>query len=149
MTEDLQQKILDELRNQTAISKKFNKINAVIICIFLAVIVIIMTLTPFIQRLSHSPSTYSQRADSWQEVRNFLDQGEHRKAEEMTERLIKKYPDYWYGYASLGTLHLELGNLKEAETNYAKAYNLLPIEDNKKMLYAIRKVLKQKNTANE
>jgi tetratricopeptide (TPR) repeat protein len=146
MAGDMQQEILDELRNQTAMFRKVNKIAIIVICIFLAVIAITMALTPFIQRLSYSPSTSRQYADSWQEVRNLLDQGEHDKADEMTQRLIKKYPDYWYGYAVLGSLHLELGNLKEAETSYAKAYDLLPIDDNKKMLFAIRTVLKKKNT---
>jgi tetratricopeptide (TPR) repeat protein len=149
MAEDVQQQILDELRKQTAISKKVNKINIICICIFLAVIAITMALTPFIQRLSHSPSTCPQRADTWPEVKNLLDQGEHKKADEMTQRLIKKYPNYYYGYAVRGTIHLELGNLQEAEDSYAKAYDLLPIEENEKMLSAIRKVLKKNATANK
>jgi cytochrome c-type biogenesis protein CcmH/NrfG len=149
MAEDVQQQILDELRNQTAMFRKVNKINIIALCIFLFVIAIIMTLTPFIQRISRSFPTPPQRADSWQEARSFLDQGEHQRAQEMLQRLIKKHPDFYYGYAVLGSLHQELGNAKEAEVNHAKAYDLFPTEENKKTLTAIRMVLEKNKTANK
>lgn len=47
MAEDVQQQILDELRNQTSMFRKVNKINIIALCIFLFVIAIIMTLTPW------------------------------------------------------------------------------------------------------
>jgi len=149
MAEDMQQQILDELRNQTAMFRKANKINIIVICIFLAVIAISMALTPFIHRISRSSSTSPHRADSWQEARSLLDQGESRKADEMLQRLIKKYPNYWYGYALLGSFHQEHGKFKEAEVNYAKAYDLFPTEENRKTLDAIRTVLKKNATANK
>ena len=149
MTGDIQQEILDELRNQTAMFKKANKINITVLCIFLALIAISMALTPYIQRMLYSSKASSQRSDSWQEARTLLDQGEYQRAQEMLQRLIKKHPDFYYGYALLGYLHQELGNAKEAEVNYAKAYDLFPTEENKKTLTAIRMVLEKSKTANK
>jgi hypothetical protein len=42
--------------------------------------------------------------------------------------------------------NLRLGNFKEAEVNYTKAYDLFPTEENKKPLDAIRIVLERKKT---
>jgi tetratricopeptide (TPR) repeat protein len=148
MTEDVQQ-ILDELRNQTAMFRKVNKTNIIALCIFLLVIAIIMTSTPFIQRISRSSGTSLQRANSWHEVRSLWDQGESGKADEMLSRLIKKYPNYWYGYALLGSFHQELGKFNETEAAYATAYDLFPTEENRKTLDAIRTVLKKNATANK
>ena len=149
MAEDMQQQILNELRNQTAMFKKANKTNIIVICIFLVVMALFTGLTPFIPQISRRPSTASPRADSWQEVRSLWDQGESGKADEMLTRLIKKYPNYWYGYALLGSFHQELGKFKEAEDAYAKAYDLFPSEENRKILDAIRTVLRKNATANK
>lgn len=150
MAGDMQQQILDELRNQTAMIKEANKLNLIVIYILLAVIAISMVLTPFIiDRISRSSSTSTQRADSWREARSLFEKCESRKADEMLQRLIKKYPNYWYGYALLGSIHQELGEFKEAEDDYAKAYDLFPTEENRKTLDAIRTVLKKNATANK
>jgi len=149
MAGDIQQEILNELRNQTAMFKKANKIIITVLCIFLALIAISMALTPHIQRILYTSKAPSQRSDSWQEARTLLDQGEHQRAQEMLQRLIEKHPDFYYGYAVLGSLYQELGSMKEAESNYAKAYDLFPTEDNKKTLTAIRMVLGKNKTANK
>jgi tetratricopeptide (TPR) repeat protein len=149
MAGDMQQEILDELRNQTAMFRKVNRINIIVVCIFLAVIAIMMALTPVLQRMLYTSKASFQRADSWQEARSLWDQGESPKANEMVQRLIKKYPNYWYGYALLGSFHQELGKFKEAEEDYTKAYDLFPIEENRKTLVAIRAVLKKNATANK
>ena len=147
MGEDIQQQILDELRNQTAMFRKVSRLNIVFMCIFVAVVAISMALTPLIHRISRSSSTSLQRNDSWHQVRSLCDQGESVKANEMLGRLIKKDPDYWYGYALLGSIYQELGKSKEAEEAYAKAYGLFPSEDNKKILEAIRTVLSNEASA--
>ena len=149
MAEDMQQQILDELRSQTAMFRKANKTNTIALCIFMIVIAVLMALTPFIPHISRHPSTSPPRADSWHETRSLWDQGESLKADEMVQRLIKKYPNFWYGYALLGSFHQELGKFKEAEDDYAKAYDLFPTEENRKTLDAIRTVLKKNATANK
>jgi tetratricopeptide (TPR) repeat protein len=150
MAGDMQQEILDELRNQTAMVRKVNKTNIIVVCVFLAIIAVVMALTPFLQRSLSSSRASLPRADSWQEARSLWDQGESPKANEMVQRLIKKYPNYWYGYALLGSFHQELGKFKEAEDAYAKAFDLFPTEENKKTLDAIRAALrKNQETANK
>lgn len=149
MDGDVQQKILDELRIQSAMFRKANKINIGVTCVFLAVIAAFVALTPFIQSKLYSPTVSTQRTDSWQEARTLIDQGEYQKGQEMLQRLIKRHPDYYYGYAVLGSLHQELGNMKEAEANYSKAYDLFPTEDNKKTVTALRTILEKNKTANK
>jgi len=149
MAGDMQQEILDELRDQTAIFRKANRINIAVLRIFLAVIAVLIALTPSIQRMLYGSKTPSQQTDSWQEARTLLDQGEYQRAQEMLQRLIKKHPNFYYGYALLGYLHQELGNMMDAEANYTKAYDLFPTEDNKKTLTAIRMVLEKNRTANK
>jgi cytochrome c-type biogenesis protein CcmH/NrfG len=149
MVGDIQQEILDELRNQTAMVRKMNKINIIVLSIILVVIAISIALIPFKQRILYGSKVSSQRADSGQEARDLLDGGEYQRAQEMLQRLINKHPDYYYGYVLLGSLHQELSSMKEAEANYAKAYNLFPTEENKKTLTAIRAVLKKNKAASK
>lgn len=149
MEEDIQKQILEELRHQTVMFKKATRSSMIAIAFFLVLVVITMVLTPFIQRISRGPSTRTTRADSWHEVRSLWDQGESDEADKMLDRLIKKYPNYWYGYAILGSFHQGLGKFKEAEDAYAKAYDLFPSEENKKTLDAIRIVLRKNTTANK
>jgi cytochrome c-type biogenesis protein CcmH/NrfG len=149
VAEDMQQQILEELRKQTALFSKTNKTSIIALSVFLVVIVLLMVLTPFIQRISSRPNTCLQPADSWREARSLSDGGDLGKAEEMTQRLIKKYPNYWHGYALLGSFHQQLGEFKEAEKAYSRAYDLFPSEDNKKVLDAIQTVLRRNATANK
>jgi len=147
MSEDIQQQILNEIRTQVAISRKSYKVATVISCVFLAVITTLMAVTPFLFRTAGKSISSPLAADSWQEARNLLVQGEHQKSEKMIGRLIKKYPRFYYGYTLRGSLYLELVNLAEAEKNYSVAYDLLPTEENEKMLAAVRKAL-SKNDRN-
>jgi cytochrome c-type biogenesis protein CcmH/NrfG len=146
MTEDIQQQILDELRTMTANSKRQYKLNKIGIVCSLVFLAIFLVLIPVSSRWAHSTSVFSQPVDSWSAAKNLIQQGENSRAETMLQALIKRYPDDDYGYALLGYLYRKLGNVKDAEVNYAKAYDLFPIEENKKPLDAIRMVLERKNT---
>ncbi len=145
MDEDIQRQILEELKNQTALFKKVNKVYIIVTIVFCILVVSVVAVTPFIHRMSSRLSVVPQSTDSWQEARSLLDKGEFHKAQGMLQRLIKAHADFYYGYTLLGSLNQELGNTKEAEANYAKAYDLFPTEENKKTLVAIRLVLKNKN----
>jgi tetratricopeptide (TPR) repeat protein len=149
MAEDIQQQILDELRSQTVMFGKANKTNIKALCIFVVVTALFIASAALIPHISRRPSISPPRLDSWQEVRSLWDQGESDKANEMLNKLLKKYPKYWYGYALLGSFHQELGNFKEAEEAYAKAYDLFPSEENRKILDAIRVVSREDATANK
>lgn len=150
MEEDLQKQILDELRKQTSMFKRATRANLIIISVFLILMAISIIAWPFVERIFASPAESSQRHDSWFEARSLQDQCETQKAEAMINRLIMKRPDFYYGYILLGSTQFELGKIKDAERSYTKAYELLPSEDNYKVLIAIRKVLESKDgTANK
>lgn len=143
MTEEIEKQIVDELRNQTALQKRINVTALIILGIFLFVFL------PFHGQIISRFKSAPQTIDSWREARSLNDNGDHQKSMEMIQRLIKKHPDYYYGYYLLGSLNQEIGNLNEAEANYAKAYDLFPTEDNEKDLAAIRKAIEKKTkTAN-
>ncbi len=157
MEEDLQKEILDELRKQTDMfrkhadmSKKVNIAMSILFSVFVVLMVISIIARPYIERKINANNALSQKTDSWYEARNLQDQGDIQKAREMTLRLIKKYPDYYYGYEVLGTLYQEDGNIKLAEQNYLKAYDLYPHEELLKTLTAIQKRMnKVKGDANQ
>lgn len=146
MDTDIEKQILNELRNQTLLFKTVNRVNII-------VIVALMVILAFSTAAHWMPTkfkTVSPPVDTWIEARNILNKGDYQKSTEMTQRLLKKHPDYYYGYYLLGSLNQEIGNLNEAEVNYAKAYDLFPTEDNGKDLAAIRKAIEKKNkTANQ
>jgi len=77
---------------------------------------------------------------SWQQVQMLLDRTEYEKAIEISQKLINKHPNYWYGYSLLGNIYLALGDLNKSETNYALAYDLFPSTENEKTLKAIRRI---------
>lgn len=141
MEDELQKQILEELRKQTVMFKRATKANLIFISVFLILMVTSIATRPLIERISAPSVATSQRTDSWYEARSLQDQCETQKAEEMAKRLIKKRPDFYYGYILLGSTQLELGKIQEAEVNYARAYDLFPTEENEKALAAVRKVL--------
>lgn len=77
---------------------------------------------------------------SWQQVQLLVDRTDYEKAIEISQNLINKHPNYWYGYSLLGNIYLALGDLRKAEVNYALAYDLFPSAENEKTLKAIRRI---------
>ena|SRR3989304_4989366 len=146
MNEETEGRILDELRNLNASARKANRIAAIAISILGVFVALSLLTIPLREHMYFRSKSTSQAADSWREARSLLDQGEIQKGREMTQRLVQKHPHYYYGYVLLGSLNQEEGKLKQAEENYAKAYNLFPTEENEKNLAAIRKAI-EKNTA--
>ena len=58
---------------------------------------------------------------------------------------IHKYPDDYYGYTYLGYIYLATGDVQNAETSYRTACELLPTEENERILAAIEKrIMRQK-----
>jgi len=97
MDTDTEKQILDELRYQTALAKKFNRMNT----IFIVVLIIILAFSITARWMPAKFKAVSQPVDTWIEARNILDKGDYQKSTEMIQRLIKKHPDYYYGYLLL------------------------------------------------
>jgi len=122
MNDDLNQQVLQEL-------KKLRRLVQIGVCACILI---------FAFSVVMSTSRKLSQADSWTSVRAALDQGDYDKASDITQRLIVKQPNDYDGYTYLCYIALATGDLKSAETNYARAYALLPSEDNEKMLNAVR-----------
>ncbi len=129
MNEELNQQLLQELR-------KLRRLVQIALCACILL---------FAFTVAMSTSRKLSQVDSWTAVRAALDQGDYEKASNITQRLIVKRPNDYDGYTYLGYIALATGDLKSAETNYARAYALLPSEENEKTLNAVRLRAKKEN----
>jgi cytochrome c-type biogenesis protein CcmH/NrfG len=149
MTEETDRQILEELRNLNRLIRKAHWANVVAMTVLAVFVIAFFATLPLRHRLySHHQPTMPV-ADSWRQARTLLDQGETEKGKEMLERLLRKYPDYYYGHVLMGSVYQEAGDLRSAEKSYARAAELFPDEDNEKTLVAIRKAIQKKETANQ
>ena len=136
MNEQINQQILDELQRQTQLVKTSSIITPII---FLNFIVVAILFTPYIA--SKYRDTPRQTPPSWGDVNSFFDSCNYQEALRIAQKLTKKSPEYWYGYSYIGSIYNALGDHKNAETNFAKAYELFPTKENKENLEAIRSVM--------
>jgi cytochrome c-type biogenesis protein CcmH/NrfG len=150
MIEETGKQILEELRKLNALMGKAHKTNTVgMLAAGIVLAVFIVTLPLHHRLLSHLQAT-AQITDSWSQARTLLGQGETQKGKEMIERMLQKFPNYYYGHTLMGSVYQELGNLEAAEKSYARAVELFPDGDNEKTLAAIRKAIQnKKDTANQ
>ena len=91
----------------------------------------------------------AQQTDSWNVVRTAMDSFEYDKAYGVAQRIVAKYPSNHYGHAYLGSIAVAAARFQDAERHYIRACELLPTEDNEKMLEAIRKRLARTATSQQ
>ena len=139
MNEEINQKILDELRKQTQYYRRSLIYTLIIIFFFIGLTIF---LTPYIQRQFKEKS--DQTSPSWTEVNRAYDAGHLDAALNMAKQLLAKNPHDWYAYSYLGSLYISMGDIENAERNLAKAYSLFPTKENKERLEAIKKVLNKR-----
>ncbi len=136
MNDQINQEILNELKSQTILTKKINTFVPILVVIFLVALTV---LTPYIaNKFKAQPQQCPQ---SWSQVRNANDTGDIDTALRIAKALTEKNPNDWYGYSYLGIIYNSMGDNKNAEINFSKAYELFPTKDNKENLAAIRSVL--------
>jgi len=83
---------------------------------------------------------------TWADVARAVDHFKYERAANIARQIIQKYPEDYYGYTYLGYIYLATGDVQNAEINYKKACELLPTEENEKILAAIEKrIMKQKD----
>lgn len=140
MDDDTGQQILDELRAHTRLLKGANRVYAVAVAWLGILVVVTMVSLVFGDRISAAMKAREVPVDSWREARSLMDRGELQKGREMLGRMIVRNPRNFYNYRLMGLVEQQLGNLPAAETNFAKACELFPSEENEKNLAAIRKV---------
>jgi len=61
------------------------------------------------------------------------------------EELIQRMPEYPEGHHQLASVYLAAGKTEKARQHYAQAFQLLPSEENEKLLAAIEKRIKEGN----
>jgi tetratricopeptide (TPR) repeat protein len=142
MNEEINQKILNELREQTKYNKRSLVYTLIIVSFFLSLIILTIYLTPYLQKQSQDKS--EQLAPNWTEVSRAYDAGNLETALNIAKQLSAKNPHDWYAYSYLGNLYNSMGDIKNAEKNFAKAYSLFPTKENKERLEAIKSILNQK-----
>ena len=79
--------------------------------------------------------------ESWRTVGNAIDRFDFDKAYATAQRIVAKYPSNYFGHTYLGSISLATGRFQDAEGHYSRAYELLPSEENEKILHAVRKRL--------
>jgi len=124
MSEDINQEILVELR-------KLKRLFYVIL-----VVIFVGAVPAFYQGFSRG---FSQAAPSWERVRGAMGRQDFSAALSMAQALVARQPDYYYGHACLGAIYLAMGDVKNAEAHYSRAYELFPNEESEKDLAAVRK----------
>ena len=144
MNEETEKQILEELRCMHALARKYHKANMVAVAILGVFVVAFLVTIPLRHRLHSHGRSPSAPTESWREARTLLDQGEMEKGKQMIERLLVKYPNYYYGHSLLGSVYQQMGNPEAAEKCYVRAVDLFPDEDNEKTLAAIRKAIERK-----
>jgi cytochrome c-type biogenesis protein CcmH/NrfG len=140
MNDDVTQQILAELRKL----RRSNQAAMIVTVLMLVGAAIYFPLR--LRSVPFSPQTQQSQADSWDAVRSAMDHFEYDKASGIAQRLVARYPNDYYGYSYLGNIALATGCIKEAESYYARAYELLPSEQHEKMLQAIQKRLERQDS---
>jgi tetratricopeptide (TPR) repeat protein len=143
MDDQIGKEILEELRKQTQHVKKTNTNNFYISIIVLIIIGGIFFAGQYFSK-KHSAQLNKECPLSWSEVRDSLDKCDYAKALSSATFLTERSPKHWLGYSYLGSIYTAMGDIKNAELNYLKAYELFPTKDNKDNLDAIRHVLSNK-----
>ena len=134
MNDDINQRILSELR----LLRRSSNFALVVSAILVGVVVLVIYL-PVRYRSLSSRSPPQTQTDSWEAVRTAIDHIDYDKGSAIAERILKRYPNDYYGYSYLGAIALAADRIEEAEKHFARAYELLPSEENEKMLRAVRK----------
>ena len=71
-------------------------------------------------------------------------QSDYPKALTLAQAVVARRPNDYYGHWYLGKIYLAMDDVPHAESEYARAYDLNPIDNLRKELDAIRAVVSTK-----
>jgi cytochrome c-type biogenesis protein CcmH/NrfG len=131
MDEEISRQILAELRKSRMISQWMS----VVCLLFLLAYNVLF----FLER-SKLPQRVTEPRPSWPQVTRAMEALEFDKALKIARDLVARQTNDYYGYSYLGSIYLRIGDISNAETNYARAYGLFPSERIEKDLEAVRKL---------
>ena len=118
---DINQEILVELRKMRRTNQWASAF----------VIVILVILSGYLVWLKPAKS-------EWSEVTAAMRQSDYPRALTLAQAVVARRPSDYYGHWYLGKIYLALDDVPHAESEYARAYELNPIDDLRKQLDAIR-----------
>jgi tetratricopeptide (TPR) repeat protein len=121
-TEDVNQQILSELG-------KVRRANQWIALGMIVTLIITVYLLSELPRRATSP---------WLEVDRALHRYDYDGAISLAKAMITRYPKDYYGHQYLGNIYRNMGDLKHAEEEYSRAYELSPPQVLQEELKAIR-----------
>ena len=129
MNEGIVQETLAELRKLRSLGRRI---------FYLLLLLLIVAVLYF--PVSRRPASLAKPA-SWDQVNTLMRQQDFPKALAEARLLVGREPNYYYGHTYLGAIYLAMGDLTNAEAEYARAYELFPHEQGEKDLAAVRKRL--------
>lgn len=116
---------------------------------FLIAVLVLGLLSAFVRGFSHGLSQgTSEASPSWDRVRTAMSEQDFHAALPLAKALVERQPNYYYGQGYLATIYLALGDVTNAESCYARAYQLFPNEEGEKDLAAVRKRLGEQEGVN-
>ena len=142
MNEDLTKQILSELQRL----RRSNNIAAAVCVLMLVGLAIYIPLR--FRTLKPPPST-QQEGDSWRALERARDRFDYDTAAAIAQRIVRRFPNDCYGHAYLGSIALATGHVKEAEGHYARACEILPTDENQRMLRTIQQRLHKDAAPND
>jgi len=140
MNENIDQQILAELRKLRQ--------SSVFACYF-AVGVLIAGVV-FIAIVRHDKQNAVQSTGQtrvWDDVSAAVHRQDFPRALSLAESIVARNTNDYYGYEYLGYIYMEMGDPTKAETQYSRAYELWPSENNQKNLAAVQRRLAGERTA--
>lgn len=90
----------------------------------------------FVAYLLTDRPNYASRL--WRAIITASGHADFEKARRLAETAVKRYPREYWSHEWLGGVELKANNLKGAEIEYQRAYDLLPDQEIKKRLQEIR-----------
>jgi len=147
MNEDINQEILSELRRLRR-SSQWSVYMCVLAFAVLAAYFAFVRPQLGRSRFARDVDAY-QRAqqpsadsgDVWTDIQAVLDRGDNQKALALAKSFVTRQPSYHYSHATLGSVYVAMNDFTNAESAYARAVELYPVEEHEKALAAIRKRL--------
>ena len=85
--------------------------------------------------------------DAWTDIQAALDRGDNQKALTLAKSFVTRQPGYHYSHATLGSVYVAMNDFTNAETSYARAVELYPVEEHEKALAAVCKRLARERGA--
>ena len=152
MNEDINQKILSELRSLRRLAQWSVWLSAlafVVLAVYFSFARSQLLRSRFAREVDASQRAVQPTADTgdaWSDIQAALDRGDTQKALFLAKGFVARVPSYHYPHACLTTVYVAMNDFTNAEAACIRAVELYPCEEHEKALAAIRKRLVKERT---